>query len=180
MNDELFKTLLRPFPQSFVFFLLLYTQKKEQVCAAFDPSGRKASLKEWWRGSVWGQKTSKRPFLLWLCCSVIPQSALSKWSCLFSVKLKNPYRHNTSRALLSRCASFFSLDIASANPHPPPWTLLRLSLPSSLLLSHCLPFKEEGSHLFLGYLPVAVMAACLIITGSSLAYFCFNSGKLVS
>lgn len=114
-----FKTLLRPpFPQPF-FSLLLYKKKKEQVCAAFDPSGRKESLKEWWRGSVRGQKTTKRPFLLWLCCYVIPQSALGKWSCLFSVKLKNPYRHNTSRALLSRCVSFFSLDIASANPTPP-------------------------------------------------------------
>lgn len=62
---------LRPFPQSFFFSQLL----EKQVHAVLDVSGRKALLKERWRGSIWGQKTNKRPLLLWFWFYVIPQLA---------------------------------------------------------------------------------------------------------
>lgn len=127
-----FLTLLWPFPQSFFFFLL----PEKQAHAVFDPSGREAPLKERWRGSIWGQKTTKRPLLLWFWCYVTTPSLLF-WSCFRS--------HNLP---------FFTLDIASANPIPP-WlsSILHLSLPPSLFLSPSLSFHSKAGGAFISWLP---------------------------
>lgn len=69
MNDELFKPSCDHSLSLFFFSLL---QKK-----VFDPSGRKAPLKERWSGSIWGQKTTKRSLLFWFCY-ITPQCLLRK------------------------------------------------------------------------------------------------------
>lgn len=181
-----FQTLLWPFPWSFFFSLL----PEKQVHAVFDPSGRKAPLKEGLRGSIWGQKTTKHPHLLWFWCYVTQQCALRKSGPVFrlTVKLNNPFIAASTASLLvcscfcSHRPPFFSLDIANASPIPPdfpPSLPTTLSRSCSVTLLFIL-FKGEGRHLFLGYLPISMMAAHLIIRDSSLDFFLLKPGKLAS
>lgn len=173
-----FQTLLWPFPQYFLFLPAL----EKQVHAIFDLSGCEAPPKERWRGSFGGQKTTKCPFLCWFSCYVTPQCALKLWNLwktpLRPQNLNNLFCYNTFPDL-SLVLSFFLL----------PWHWVRNPSPQTFPTIRCcsvsvtLPFilfKGEGSHLFLGYLPIAMMVACLIITDSSLAYCCLYSIKLAS
>lgn len=172
MNDELFKTLLRRLPQPFFLFLTAL-QKGEKKKNKYAQPLIQVGVKHPSKNDDEGMFGDKRRLNVLSCSGFVVMTShsllwVNEAVFFFSprqTKESIPPQH-LSPALLSR---------------PP--SLLRLSLPSStsLLLSHCLPFKGEGSHLFLGYLPVAVMAACLIITGSSLAYFCFlQAGIIVS
>lgn len=74
MNDELFKPSCDH--SLSIYFLSLLPEK--QVHAVFDPSRRKAPFKDRWRGSIWGQKTTKHPLMLWFWCYVTPQCPLIK------------------------------------------------------------------------------------------------------
>lgn len=161
-----FQTLLWPFPQ---YFLFLHALEK-QVHAIFDLSGCKAPPKERWRGSFGGQKTTKCPFLCWFSRYVTPQCALK--TPLRPQNLNNQFCYNTFPDLSLVLSSFLL-----------PWHCKCETHPMLLCFSVTLPFiffKGEGIHLFLGYLPIAMMVACLVITDSSLAYCCLYSIKLAS
>lgn len=174
-----FQTLLWPFPQYFLFLPAL----EKQVHAIFDLSGCKAPPKERWRGCFGGQKTTKCPFLCLFSCYVTPQCALKT---LKSLKNAPPPPKSKQSILLQHFSQFFSrtlflsfaLTLQVRNPSPQTFPTIRCCSVSVTL--PFILFKGEGSHLFLGYLPIAMMVACLIITDSSLAYCCFYSIKLAS
>lgn len=174
-----FQTLLWPFPQYFLFLPAL----EKQVHAIFDLSGCKAPPKERWRGSFGGQKTTKCPFLCWFSCYVTPQCALKT---LKSLKNAPPPPKSKQSILLQHfswsfsCTLYlsFALTLQVRNPSPQTFPTIRCCSVSVTL--PFILFKGEGSHLFLGYLPIAMTVACLIITDSSLAYCCLYSIKLAS
>lgn len=98
--------------------------------------------------------------------------------------LKSIYCHTIPLILLMLSLSLsasFSFPLSLQLPAPPP-RLFSISPYRPLpLLSVTLPFilyRGEGRHLILGYLPISMMAASLIIRSSSLRCFSFNSGRL--
>lgn len=134
----------------------------------FDLSGREAALKERWRGSIWGQKTTKRPLLRRFWCYVTarfaPRGGKEKPSAVFglTVKLKDPFIATPSLPFCSCFRShhlaFFSLDIASANPTPHLLaTLLHLyphaTLSLSLSVTQPFIFTQRGGEAFISWLP---------------------------
>lgn len=158
MNNELFKpscdhSLSLSFPS-------LLPEK--QVHAVFDPRGRKAPLKERWRGSIWGQKTTKRPLLLWFWCYVTPRFAMRKASTVRNLFIATPFLLIFS---LSPSPFLFPCH-CKCQPLPPDSPpSLSLSLPPSRSVTlPFISFKGEGRHLILGYLPISMMAASLIIS----------------
>lgn len=116
-------------------------------------------------------------------CYVTPQCALKT---LKSLENAPPPPKSKQSILLQHFSRSFSrtlflsfaLTLQVRNPSPQTFPTIRCCSVSVTL--PFILFKGEGSHLFLGYLPIAMMVACLIITDSSLAYCCFYSIKLAS
>lgn len=161
-------------------FLFLPTSGKNKYCAVFDPSGRKAPLKGRRRGSIW---VDKRLQNVPSCSGLVlchQTEALRKPCSQYNERI-----HLLPKPSLHVCSYFLSRRLfpqhCECQPHPP--RLSSISSYLSLSFSVTVPFlsfKREGRHLFLGYLPISMMGAHLIIRSLSLAYFCFNSGKLAS
>lgn len=149
--------------------------------AIFDASGRKASHKERWRESIWGQKTSKLPPLLCFCCYVT-HFALRKIRLFYVFLFECIYRGIVTLWSLHVPVSpslFIFPCHCKCQPLPPDFSS---SFPTTLSfsISVTLPFisfKGEGRYLILGYLPISMMAArslsahLLLISASSQAGF---------
>lgn len=177
MNDELFKPSC---DRSLSLSFSPHFRKKTSIVPSLIQVGVKHPSKRDGEGLFgWTKdyKTSPHALVLVLC----HQTEALRKPCL----QYNEGIHLLPKPSLHVCSYFLSRRLFPQHcewqTHPPRLSsissYLSLSLPVTVPF---LSFKREGRHLFLGYLPIFMMGARLIIRSLSLAYFCFNSGKLAS